>query len=56
MSKSIYQEHGFADRIAYLSDLADEYGLDLSTVEHAAEVLGQNEDFDGLLSILQEVS
>lgn len=55
MNKSnIYQEHGYANRKEYLNSLADEYGIDKETVYTLAEILGENEDFDGLVTSLEE--
>lgn len=51
---SIYTENGYENRRAYLLDLADEYGLDKSIVFMMADVLGPNEDFDGLVCELQD--
>ncbi len=54
MAKTIYQENGFADRLAYLSHLSDEYNVDLEVVQAGAELLGEAEDFDGLVSMIQD--
>lgn len=48
---SIYVEHGFIDRAAYLQSLVD-MGHDEVEVHTLAELLGPTEDFDGLLSAL----
>lgn len=50
--KSIYQQNGFADRKEYLVSLADEYGEHV--VYLLADLLGPNEDFDGLVSELED--
>lgn len=52
--RTIYEENGYADRVAYLESLADEYGTDIMVVSSIAEVLGENEDFDGLISSLED--
>lgn len=52
--QTIYQQKGFADRRAYLLALAEENGLKPEMVFQAAQLLGQNEDFDGLLSMLND--
>ncbi len=52
--KSIYQENGYADRAAYLKSLARENHVPLSVVKMAADLLGPNEDFDGLVSELED--
>jgi len=56
MTPDLYQEHGFTDREAYLKSLAVEYEVDLSSVISLAELLGPNEDFDGLLTDLEDFS
>ena len=49
-----YQEDGYANRKEYLISLADEYGVDVDTVFTLASVLGPSEDFDGLVSTIQD--
>ena len=51
---NIYREHGFENREAYLADLADEYGVDVQVLYMVADLLGPNEDFDGLVSAVQD--
>lgn len=51
---SIYQENGFESRREYLLDLADNMGLDPSIVFALADMLGSNEDFDGLVTSLED--
>jgi len=53
---NIYKEHGFENRREYLQNLADEYDVDINIVFALAELLGKNEDFDGLVSELQDYS
>lgn len=52
---NVYQEHGFNNRKEYLESLAEDYDLPLEHVVELAIVLGQNEDFDGLVSMLDDV-
>lgn len=52
---SIYKRHGYANRDEYLHHLADEYGVPDEVVWNLAEVLGPNEDFDGLVSLLEDM-
>lgn len=54
MSSNIYQENGYKNRKDYLKSVADEYGIDLEIVYSLASVLGPNEDFDGLISELED--
>ena len=54
---NIYRENGYDGREDYLSCLAEEYGLDLEDqVRPMAELLGPDEDFDGLVSMLEDIS
>lgn len=41
-------------RKQYLKGLAEEYGAPLATVLVLADMLGPNEDFDGLVTTLQD--
>ena len=50
-----YQENGYANRKEYLDEMAFEYGVDRGTVGILAEVLGESEDFDGLISELEDL-
>lgn len=51
---SIYTENGFENRKDYLLDLADTMGLDPSIVFTMADLLGPSEDFDGLVTSLED--
>lgn len=51
---SVYEMNGYADRQDYLDDLADNMGLDRSIVSALADLLGETEDFDGLVTSLQD--
>ena len=51
---SEYQELGFNSRREYLQSLSDEYGIELSEIIAAAQLLGKNEDFDGLVSFCED--
>lgn len=44
------------ERIEHLRDLADEYDVPLKTVILIADMLGPNEDYDGLVCELQDIS
>lgn len=52
---NIYKDRGFADRKAYLDDLAVEYSVDNQTVYVLADMLGPSEDFDGLINALEDM-
>jgi len=52
---NVYRENGYNDREDYLSCMAEDYGLDLEqVVRPLADLLGPNEDFDGLVSALED--
>jgi hypothetical protein len=51
---SIYQERGYSDRNDYLNSLVDEYGVDAEAVSVFSDVFGPSEDFDGLISCLED--
>lgn len=52
---SIYMQNGYRDRQEYLESLAEDYGVDLDTVLLLADMLGPNEDFDGLVTSLEDM-
>ena len=49
-----YQAEGYDNRRAYLLSLADDIGVDIKTVLTLAELLGPSEDFDGLVTSLED--
>ena len=51
---NIWQENGFKNRKEYLDFLADDFGVPKSVVYALASVLGASEDFDGLISELED--
>ena len=53
LEENIYQENGYADRDDYLTCLAEDYGISMEDVYSLADMLGDNEDFDGLVLILR---
>ena len=55
MDKNIYQENGYANRDDYLTCLSEDYGVPIESVYNLAEMLGENEDFDGLVSALEDI-
>lgn len=56
MDKEIYIELGYNDRQDYLDYLADDHGVDIQTVLALAELLGEDEDFDGLVNAIEDLS
>ena len=52
---SVYTEKEYKDRKDYLNSVSDEYGVDSDVVDALADVLGPDEDFDGLISMLEDI-
>jgi hypothetical protein len=50
-----YKAHGFDTRKEYLEDLANEYDIPEYMVFAVADLLGPNEDFDGLINELEDL-
>ena len=53
---NIYQENGYKSRKDYLQSLAEEYDVDYQTVTCLAALLGSSEDFDALVSAVEDVA
>lgn len=51
---NIYNEMGYKNRKDYLKSLSEEYGVPLDTVYALASVLGSGEDFDMLVTELED--
>jgi hypothetical protein len=49
-----YTENGYIDRMDYLQSLAEEYDVSLAIVRNLAQLLGPSEDFDGLVTALED--
>lgn len=49
-----YEEDGCCDRFDYLCQLAADHGLALGDVIEIADLLGPEEDFDGLITTLED--
>lgn len=56
MNYEEYQAAGYPNRRAYLHSLSEDFALPMSVVVMMAELLGPNEDFDGLISELDDLS
>ena len=54
MDGNIYQQNGYTDRDDYLTCLSEDYGVPIEDVYSLAEMLGENEDFDGLVCTLED--
>ena len=52
---TIYEQEGYTSRKDYLNNLAEEYGVSPSQVYMLAGLLGKDEDFDGLVSMLGDL-
>lgn len=55
MDENIYQQNEYADRDDYLTCLSGDYGVSINDVYSLAEMLGENEDFDGLICALEDI-
>jgi len=56
MSNDVYVLNGYRDRKDYLESMAEEYGVSDEKVALLADILGPDEDFDGLVSSLEDLS
>ena len=54
MADDIYTRNGYRNRNEYLLGLADDFGITPMVVFELAGILGASEDFDGLVSSLQD--
>lgn len=52
---TIYQQNGYYNRADYLRCMSEDYCVPLDTVKVLADILGPNEDFDGLVNALENV-
>lgn len=52
--RNIYQENGYKDRREYLQSMSEEFDVPIEAVMCLAEILGEDEDFDGLVSSLED--
>lgn len=52
----VYKRKGYANREEYLRGLAEENGVELDVVLAIASMLGPYEDFDGLVSMVEDVA
>ena len=53
---TIYQNEGYDNRRDYLSAMAEDYGVDEDIVLGISDMLGESEDFDGLISALEDAN
>ena len=52
---SIYTDNGYESRKDYLEHMAEDYGVSVEHVFTMASMLGSSEDFDGLVTHLEDV-
>lgn len=52
----LYKENGYNSRDEYLTGLAETHGVGVRTVYDLADMLGENEDFDGLVVALEDAN
>ena len=51
---NVYKENGYKDRKDYLKSLAEDFDMDYKDVVMLATTLGEEEDFDGLITSLED--
>lgn len=51
---TIYTRNGYKNRAHYLDSLAEHMGIDEETVHSIADIYGPSEDFDGLVTALED--
>ena len=52
---SVYTDNGYKNRADYLECLAEDHGVSLDQVQALAELLGPSEDFDGLVTSIEDM-
>lgn len=52
--ENVYQQHGYENRKDYLNNLAEDFGLSRQDVYTIASMLPSSEDFDGLITTLED--
>lgn len=56
LTDSVYTRNGYENREDYLMSLSEDFGIDYDVVVNVAGFLGESEDFDGLVSSLEDIS
>ena len=51
---NVYQENGYENRKEYLKSLAEDFAISPRIVFNLASLLGEEEDFDGLVTSLED--
>lgn len=49
-----YIQNGYESREHYLQCMSEDYGVPIETVYSLADMLGESEEFDGLISALED--
>lgn len=49
-----YRDDGHESRVDYLRSVAGEHDLELSDIEEIVDLMGPDEDFDGLVVFLED--
>ena len=55
VSEAVYASNGYKDREDYLDSIADDRGIDRTAAGMIADMLGESEDFDGLINALDDL-
>lgn len=55
VERCIYKQNGYTSRSHYIECLSEDYNVPLDTVEALADLYGEVEDFDGLVTALQDI-
>jgi hypothetical protein len=53
-NNNVYQTNGYKNREDYLSSLAAEFSFSHEQIYYFADLLGETEDFDGLVTALED--
>ena len=53
---SNYTDNGYKNRKDYLRSLSDDHGVDIEKVLLLADLYGPNEDFDGLVTQIEDIA
>lgn len=51
---TMYEENGYSNREDYLKSLAEDFDMDYKDVVMLATTLGEEEDFDALITSLED--
>lgn len=54
-TKAILKDQGYNSLGEYLENVSEDYGVDLETVYTMADLLGETELFDGLVSMIGDM-